>query len=105
VRDERPAELWPDAVWILNKGSLVWFRPYDEVVMERTEPDAGLMVLRALAPRDVLLTLVMQLHQDCVTAWSPPFRVHDYLRTAVVGIPDDRWLPVEPSQSEAESPS
>jgi len=41
---------------------------------------------RVTASRDVLLNMALSLHTAFVSAWMPPFRLHPYLPTAVLGV-------------------
>jgi hypothetical protein len=89
-----PPEEWPDGVYILGLGSIVWFR--DGVPFETLVSDACVGFIESPHHRDVLITMALHLQMAFATAWMPPLRLHDYLRGTALGIP--KWTtPAAPS--------
>lgn len=78
-----PAE-WPDGFFVMDKGAIVWFK--DGKSHECLYPGATIGVIESRRPGDVLLNMALSLHTAFVSAWMPPFRLHPYLPTAVLGV-------------------
>lgn len=87
---DRP-HLYIDSVWVLNKGHLVWINPDNGKIDPMPEPHASLGSVVA-EPKQVLLAMLMHLHELYGTAWSPEFRIIDYLGTIPLGAFDKKWL-------------
>ena len=77
-------EEWPDGLFVMGKGTIAWFK--DGKAHESLYPGASIGVIKSQHPRDVLLSMALNLHTAFVTAWMPPFRLHPYLPTAVLGV-------------------
>jgi hypothetical protein len=82
--EEHVPEEWPDGLFVMGKGTIAWFM--DGKSHECLYPGASIAVIESQHPRDVLLNMALSLHMAFVTAWMPPFRLHPYLPTAVLGV-------------------
>ena len=77
-------EVWPDGLFVIGKGTISWFK--DNKPHECLYPGASIGIIESQHPRDVLLNMALSLHTAFVKAWMPPFRLHPYLPTAVLGV-------------------
>lgn len=88
-------EEWPDGVFILDRGTVGWL--LDGVFQECVVPGSQVGFIESQEPRDVLLAMILNLNVAYVTAWMPPFKLHGYLPTAVLGVtkssqpPEPTW--------------
>lgn len=82
--DRDPVE-WPDSVWVLGKGYLLWAPESGLRLDNSPQPGSGLVVLEPAPGGDILLPLLLSLNPLLVRAAMPTFRIHDYLRQASIG--------------------
>lgn len=92
--------LYIDSVWVLSKGHLVWVNPENGNIDPMPEPRASLASVTA-EPRQNLLAMLMHLRELYGTAWSPEFRITEYLGSTPLGIFNKKWDYVEPHVSAA----
>ena len=83
-RGRNPIE-WPDSVWVLGKGFLLWKPQGAKHIDYAPEPESGLVALAPLPGNDVLLPMLLNLHPLLARATMPPFRLIDYASTAQIG--------------------
>jgi len=83
-RDRDPIE-WPDSVWVLGKGCLLWTPPGPMQLDYAPEPQSGLVALAPLPDSDILLPMLLNLHPLLARATMPAFKLIDYAGTAQVG--------------------
>jgi hypothetical protein len=83
-KDRDPIE-WPDSVWVLGKGCLLWTPHGTTQIDYAPEPESGLVALAPLPGNDVLLPMLLNLHPLLARATMPAFRLVDYAGTAQVG--------------------
>jgi hypothetical protein len=76
---------WPDSVWVLGKGYLLWEHRDGTKLGYSPEPDSGLVVLEPLREGDVLLPMILNLYPLLARAAMPCFRLHDYVAQAGIG--------------------
>lgn len=92
--ERHPPEEWPDGLYVLGKGSIVWFR--DGVPFETLVSAACVGFIESQYHRDVFVTMALHLQMAFATAWMPPLKLHDYLRGTVLGVA--KWTtPAAPS--------
>jgi hypothetical protein len=91
-------EFFIDSVWVLNRGGLVWLNPDNGRIDASPEPRASLASLDA-DPGQVLMSLTLHLYEHFATAWTPEFRIIDYLGQVPLGTFGSKWgyEPTEPS--------
>lgn len=83
-RERDPIE-WPDSVWVLGKGCLLWKPQGAKRIEYAPEPKSGLVALAPLPGNDVLLPMLLNLHPLLARATMPSFRLIDYASTAQIG--------------------
>jgi hypothetical protein len=83
--DAREPDVWPDSVWVLGKGSLLWTNPVNGLIDEYPEDGSGLLALRPAEDEDILFPFVIQMSLHFTTAWMPPLRLIDYAGDAPMG--------------------
>ncbi|MCD0451760.1 hypothetical protein LO762_21555 [Actinocorallia sp. API 0066] len=93
--DGRDAAEWPDSVWILGKGYLMWTDPATGLINPTPEPGSSLIAFRPHQDEDILLALTLHLQQQFVTAWMPPLRLFDYAQHHPLGEPAFTWTHIE----------
>ncbi|WP_424184548.1 DUF6602 domain-containing protein [Actinokineospora sp. G85] len=83
-REHDPIE-WPDSVWVLGKGCLLWKPLGAKPIDYAPEPESGLVALAPLPGNDILLPMLLNLHPLLARATMPSFRLIDYASTAQIG--------------------
>ncbi|WP_134105757.1 DUF6602 domain-containing protein [Kribbella pratensis] len=100
--------LWPDGIYVLDKGSLLWSRrdlPFN--LIGSPVPGTELVFLKPNSPGDVILTAVFQLYIRFVNSWMPPIDIAPYMSTSLLGVrhfnrsPAPEW----PNESDASGTS
>jgi hypothetical protein len=83
-RDRDPVE-WPDSVWVLGKGCLLWAPREPAQLDYAPEPESGLVALAPLPGGDVLLPMLLSLHPLLARAAMPTFKLVAYAETIKIG--------------------
>jgi hypothetical protein len=86
--NEREPEFWPDSVWVLGRGYLVW--THSETGEPNPFPDLGyglLPVSPGASGEDILFPLAMCLNTYFSTAWMQPLDLWRYAGTDGMGTP------------------
>jgi hypothetical protein len=81
----REPAAWPDSIWVLGKGYLLWAPEHGMQLDYSPRPGSGLVALEPLPGADVLLPMILSLHPLLVRAAMPGFRLHDYVAQAGIG--------------------
>jgi len=81
--------LWPDAIYVLDRGSVLWFVPDRSRFQPAWRPGSTIGLLEALNPRDVLILMLLQMRSVFTEAAAamPPVDVKPYVESAVLGVP------------------
>jgi hypothetical protein len=91
-RYEDEPHLQVDSIWVLRKGSLTWADPVTRNINVCPEPGDFFRALDA-NPGEVLLHLTAHLHEYFARAWTPGFRILDYVGKAPFGKDLQAWGP------------
>jgi hypothetical protein len=91
---EDEPHLQVDSVCVLRKGSLTWTDPVTQKINVCPEPGNAFRALAA-NPGEVLLHLTAHLHEYFARAWTPGFRIRDYVGEAPFGRHLQAWGPSE----------
>lgn len=84
--DPREPDVWPDSVWVLGKGFLLWTNPANGLIDPSPERASGLWAVRNAENEDILFPFVTHLSLHFTTAWMPPLRLLDYAGQAGMGM-------------------
>ena len=89
VRPAHHEALWPDAIYVLDRGSVLWFVPDRSRFQPAWRPGSTIGLLEALNPRYVLILMLLQMRSVFTEAAAamPPVDVKPYVESAVLGVP------------------
>jgi hypothetical protein len=96
--DSHPRGVWPDGVFVLDRGSVVWMSPNRRGLRGGVSRDGQLCMMETGHARDVLLLLAMHMHELYALAYLPPFQLGPYLGYSSFGVarfPTDGWPAAE----------
>jgi hypothetical protein len=86
--DDREPELWPDSVWVLGKGYLMWTHPQTGLLDPFPLERSGLLPLEPSGPEeDILFPLAVCLNVYFATAWMRPLNLGAYAGDDSMGTP------------------
>ena len=82
--DDKPPDEWPDALFVLDKGTVCWMR--DGGASTRVRRGSNLGGLQSARADQVLLTFVVSLYDMFANAWMPPLDISAYLPEIPFGL-------------------